>query len=344
MTHLSTYGVGAGRMISATSDDEDSRTRQRRLTAAQLSEQSRKSAAMREQLMQAERSAAIDEARQLQREQERGVSARRDRHVAVAAKTVDGYAPTDINSLPDRAPSPAHATGGDETKPLEDQPLPGRPDDLLAPAADSAADRPADRPIEKVQVLTSRLIDELPAWRAQGRTSALEQQLDALHQSVSALRQSPEPDSREALDSLAGSLEFAQGYLEASSLSGDIRQRLLLVIDGVREDVSLILSALAGLTDGATPSVAAAVLSSTESLHVHGLANRDRRTRAEAGATGRPAVAADDDESEAAAASGAPRTVPPTSVQQVGSTVPSQDRDMDKRRNETPVSVAVRSI
>jgi len=340
MTHLSTYGVGAGRMISATSDDEDSRSRQRRLTAAQFSEQSRKSAAMRDQLMQAERSAAIDEARQLQREQARGVSARRDGHAAVAAKTVDGYAPTDINSLPDRTPSPAQVTGGNETKPLEDQQLPGRPDDLLAPAANSAA----DRPIERVQVLTSRLIDELPAWRAQGRTNALEEQLDALHQSVFALRQSPEPDTREALDSLAGSLEFAQGYLEASSLSGDIRQRLLLVIDGVRENVSVILSALAGLTAGATPSVAAAVLSSTESLHVHGLANRDRRTRAEAGATGRPAVAADDDESEAAAASGAPRTVPPTSVQQMGSAVPSQDRDMDKRRNETPVSVAVRSI
>jgi len=352
MTHLSTYGVGAGRMVSATSDDEESRVRQRRLTAAQLSEQARKSAALREQLMQAEKSAALDETRQLQREQERDVSTRRDRQVAVAAKTADRHAPTEVKILPAHAPStevkslpahassPAHAQGDDESKPLDDRQRPGRSDEPLALTADSEADRSHER----VRVLTARLIDELPAWRAQGTTTVLEKQLDALRQSVLTLRPSLEPDSREALDSLAGSLEFVQGYLEASSLSGDTRQRLMLVIDGVREDVAGVLSDLAGLTAAATPTVAAAVLSSTESLRTHGLARRDRHTRAEAAAPGRPAVVSDDDESEAAAASGASWTMPPAPVQPARDTVTSQHRDIDKRRNETPVSVAVRSI
>lgn len=345
MTQISPFGIGAGRMVSAASEDDDSRTRQRRLSAAQLAEQSRKSAAMREQLMHAERAAALSESRQRQQDQERAATARRERQPGMPVKQAAAQPTAEAKVASARSQRPAAVAGTEPDRPVDDLLLRRGPDGDPMPADDS---RMQHQPGSPPDALISRLVDALPVWRAQGSTAALEEQLDQLRLSVSALRHSPDPDSPEGLKTLAASLDFVEGYLEAGSLPDDARRRLLLMIDGVRQDAMALLSALASPAAGAMPAVAATLLPGAGATRAHGPGAGNRSERSGAAARGRAAGVAGDDEdaadAEASAAAGATPTVPPAWIEPARAADPSQQRDTEKRKNETPVSVAVRSV
>ena len=336
MTQIGPFGIGPGRMVSAASEDDDSRTRQRRLSAAQLAEQARKSAARRAQLMHAERATALSESRQRQQDQERAATARRERQPGTPVKQAAAQSTPEAKVASGRSQRPASVAGTEPDRPVDDLLLHRGPDGDPMPAEDSQMQHQPGSPPE---ALIARLVDALPAWRAQGSTATLEEQVGELRLSVSALRQSPEPDSPEVLKALAASLDFVEGYLEAGSLPDDAQRRLLLMIDGVRQDATAILSGFATPAASVLPAVAAPLLSG-------GAGNRPERSGALARA--RAAGMAGDDEdaadAEASAAAGATPTVPPTWMEPVRAAVPSQQRDTEKRKNDTPVSVAVRSV
>lgn len=338
MTQISPYGIGAGRMLAAASDDEDTRARQRRLTAAQLAEQSRKSAAMREQLVQAERSAALAEARGRQQQEQAG-ALRRERMADTPARPLDRRLPAEANRTPGRLLRPEAATEVETQAPADSRVQETRGD---GPAGLPAS--PGHQLEQTPGLLVSRMIDDLPALRKQQFAAGIEERLDALRQSVLAARNTAAANDRDALEALEGSLEFMQGYLEASTMSDDTRQRLVLVIDGIRQDVSIMMSAFAGPPVGAATATAHAAHNASESLRVHGLFGKQRTARAEGRASRlRGEEGEGDDEAKSAAACAAV-VMPATGIEPVRTAVPSQSRDVDKRRNDTPVSVAVRSV
>lgn len=339
MTQISPYGIGAGRMLAAASDDEDTRARQRRLTAAQLAEQSRKSAAMREQLVQAERSAALAEARGRQQQEQAG-ALRRERMADTPARPPDRRLPAEASRTPGRPLRPEAATEVEPHAPADSRPVQEtRGDD---PAGLPAS--PGHQTEQTPGLLVSRMIDDLPALRKQQFAAGMEERLDALRQSVAAARNAAAANDRDALEALEGSIEFMQGYLEASTMSDDTRQRLVLVIDGIRQDVSIMMSAFAGPPVGAATAAAHAAHNASESLRVHGLSGKQRTARAEGPASRLRKEEGEGDDDAKSAAACAAVVMPATGIEPVRTAVPSQSRDVDKRRNDTPVSVAVRSV
>lgn len=334
MTVINPYGVGAGRMVSAASDDEDARARQRRLTAAQLSTQANRTA-MHEQLVQAERAAAMAEV--AQRQHESPDRLRREPPAETSARRA-GRRPAQAEPLAGRPSAAAQVAGRRPVEPTAEQPAQRDIHDQPASVEDNATRHPDNRP----KLLVEHLVDALPAWRMQRLSAELEQRLNALRESVLRLRLSFDAESREELEALAGSLEFAHGYLEASSTPGDAGQRLLLLIDGIRQDIGLMLSAAAGPAVGAMPAVTAAVQTGSEAVRLQ-QARKHRLERADGSLSKKPADEESDEEDEMPGTTGAPAGSP-VWIEPVNGTVPSQARDSDRRRNDTPVSVAVRSL
>ncbi len=335
MTVINPYGVGAGRMVSAASDDDDARARQRRLTAAQLSAQARNRTAMHEQLVQAERAAAMAETAQQQHESPDRL--RREPPAETSARRA-GRRPAQAEPLAGRSSAAAQVAGRRPVEPTAEQPAQRDIHDQPASVADNATRHPDNRP----KLLVEHLVDALPAWRVQRSSAELERRLDALRESVLRLRSSFDAESREEFEALAGSLEFAHGYLEASSTPGDAGQRLLLLIDGIRQDIGLMLSAAAGPAVGAMPGVTAAVQTGSEAVRLQ-QARKHRLERADGPLSKKPAGEASDEEDGMPGTTGAPAGSP-VWIEPVNGTVPSQARDSEKRRNDTPVSVAVRSL
>lgn len=341
MTQISPYGIGAGRMVSATSSDEDERARQRRLAASRSSEQARKGAAMREQLVQAERAAALSEARQRQQQQqEQAAAVRRDRQAGTGAtKITDERSSATPESELARPAASALGSGRREPQPVDG--VPKRRDDDRLPLPADEMPRPSATPA----TLISGLIDELPAWRSQRFPTDAEQRLVSLQQAIAQARLSSTADSREALEALAGSLEFAQGYLEAGTAADGSRQRLVRIIDDLLQEVAVMMSAIASPQAGTVPVTTAVATAGSEALRLT-VSVATRRSRRGEGvesvkAAGKPA---DEEEAVAATIGGVSLAVPPAAVEFPGAAAPSLERDSDKRRSETPVSVAVRSI
>ncbi len=338
MTQINPYGIGAGRMISSGTDD-DERARQRRLTASQLSEQSRKSAAMREQLAEAARAGARAEAQQRQQEAQAG-AVRRERQGRPLATGAEKPPPKNPEFPSAQLLSPARLAGSDLPAPPETSRLqPGHDVD-----SSSGSDTGILHAGETPGLLMSRLIDELPAWRAQPSTAGLETRLTSLRQSISALGHSPEQDSRESLEAMAGSLEFVQGYLEASSLPEEAREQLVLHIELIRQDVTVMLSAMGNPPAGVNLAMPPAAQKVSEATRAQGAAGRHRLERAHGSASGKAAGTQTEDKEAVASTAGGWPSMPPSWSEPAKTAVPSQDRDIDKRRNETPVSVAIRSI
>ncbi len=339
MTQISPYGIGAGRMLAATSDDEDTRARQRRLTAAQLSEQSRKSAAMREQLVQAERSVALAEARSRQ-QHEQATTLRRERMADTPARASDRRLLADSGRAPGLLVPRDTIADGELHAPTDPQlSQETRGDD---PAGLLAS--PAPHPDETPGSLVARLLDELPVLRKQRFAAGMEEPLDALRRSVAASRNAATAVDHDALGSLEGALEFMQGYLEASAMSDDTRQRLVVVIDGIRQDVSIMRSAVGGVPPDMTSAAAIAAATSSESVRIHGLVGKQRTARAEGPVSRRPADERGNDDEANTVVVSAVVAAPQVGIEPVRTAAPSQNRDIDKRRNDTPVSVAVRSV
>lgn len=339
MTQISPYGIGAGRMVSATSSDEDERARQRRLAASRSSEQARKGAAMHEQLVQAERAAALSEARQRQ-QQEQAAAVRRDRQAGTGAtKITDERSSSTPESELARPAASALGSGRREPQPVDG--VPKRRDDDRLPLPADEMPRPSATPA----TLISGLIDELPAWRSQRFPTDAEQRLVSLQQAIAQARLSSTADSREALEALAGSLEFAQGYLEAGTAADGLRQRLVRIIDDMLQEVAVMMSAIASPQAGTVPVTTAVATAGSEALRLTASVATRRSRRGEGvesvKAAGKPA---DEEEAVAATIGGVSLAVPPAAVEFPGVAAPSLERDSDKRRSETPASVAVRSI
>lgn len=342
MTQISPYGVGAGRMVAATSNDEDERGRQRRVAASRSAEQTRKSAEMREQLVQAERAAALSEARQRHvqqekaQEQEHAVVERRERHDAMSGKPIDGRASAARTSPTDLPASKAADARGRESRPIAQ--VPAARDETLLP-------QPMDeRPVtsETPDILMARLIDDLPRWRAQRFAVDAERRFDALRQSIAQAGFAPSPDSREALEALAGSLEFVQGYLEAGTEGEGTRQRLVMIIDGLRQEVAGMLSMVDNPQAGKTLAVAVVAVAGSDALRLNGAPTPRRPGRSDGGETGKvPDKESDDDEAARPAAAG---VLLVATAEPARASAPSLERDVEKRKGETPVSIAVKSI
>ncbi|MCM0044279.1 MAG: hypothetical protein NBV65_06560 [Burkholderiaceae bacterium] len=335
MTFINPYGVGAGRMVSAASDDEDSRARPRRLTAAQLSAQSRNRTAMHEQLVQAERAAVMAEV--AQRQHESADRLRREPATETTARRA-GRRPAQAEPMAARPSAAAQVAGRRPVEPTAEQPAQRDIHDQPASVADNATRHPDNRP----KLLVEHLVDALPGWRIQSSSAELERRLDALRESVLRLRSSFDADSREDLEAMAGSLEFAQGYLEASRTPGDAGQRLVLIIDGIRQDIGLMLSPGAGSVVGAMPAITAAAQTGSEAVRLQ-QSRKHRLERTDGAPSKKPAGEGSDEEDGLPATTGAPAGSP-VCIDPVNATVPSQARDSEKRRNDTPVSVAVRSL
>lgn len=339
MTQISPYGIGAGRMVSATSSDDDERTRQRRLAASRSAEQARKGAALREQLVQAERAAAVSEARQRQQQLEEAGLVRRERQSGTSAKISDSRSSAARGSDLGRPAAPAPGSVSREPAPVDG--VPQGHDDFRLPLPVDEMPGPAVTPA----ILISRLIDELPEWRSQRCPTDAEERLVALQQAIAHARRSPSPDSREALEALAGSLAFAQGYLEAGSADYGSRQRLVMIIDGMLQEVAVMMSVLASPQAGTVPVAAAVATAGSEALRLTGSGASPRFGRGEGVESGRlPGKDSDEEEAAPATPGSVSLAVPPAAAEFPRAAAPSLERDSEKRRSETPVSVAVRSI
>ncbi len=366
MSLIHVYGVGAGRSISGEQEDDSEKIRQRRLTIAQREEQIRRSAVLRERFSQAE---AAEARRAIQLPKKSGQAAERgsldngSQLSTAARRPTAGTAvqrPRDTDEVSGRQPKPAdpfkspvsrqlvplHDDAYQERLHLQHSEIHSGSEDLsdtdLTESAQASVQSTAEREPSVAQRL-NHLLDDLPNLRgAQFADKFVSQLNEAL--SVFRNNQSHDLKEREA-DELLASLEFLDGYGEASRISDPDRGRVLQCIEAFRLELLGVGRASSAPSVGAFAAVSTAAVARqvAERGLTKGLPERSGGPRYRSSDLERKAL---DRESEMESELLGLEASASTRVQSnlMGSSKSNLSKDADKRREETLVTVTVRSV
>ncbi len=369
MGPINLYVIGAGRSVAGDPDDNDERMRQRRLTSAQRAEQERRGAALREQFAQTEHATAAI-ASQQRTEHPRPNAPSRSVHALPSKRTADHLPPGHLPSPSegDRRPLRyASSTLRDSNQPPLDKPELFRPDlmdDYLkdmtemfgtpaphqhvmtsdpSPALEFQPD-PAERQAGDELIPACRvsmLIDSLDELRGPQFADRLASQLEGIMRSVQSDRQLRlhQTEGNEA----HSALDFLEGYIEAGAIKEADRQRLIQLVSELRDQFpseSLLSPAKQALVSSAV-AVSHRVADSGRAVGVGDLRS-NVRNRSQA--VERRTAAEEETEID-----GAPSGQGASSLRldlrgPASASKSSLSKDADKRREETLVTVTVRSV
>ncbi len=366
MTQISAYGIGAGRAISGESEGDEERLRQRRVTAAQRAEQEKRGAAVRERLARAQAADTLISEQQLAqrmqadaRSREVPVGARQKSpafpaatrsapsHVPLATSLPKPRQPSDkpIESLPLRVPIDSPPEDAIPAKPLpldvdirdralsDDKPTETAvPVNLLADS-DSRADVP---PVQRFTCL----IDEVSDLRGEHFSDMLTARLNDI---ASSIRSQPELFEDPADTAMAmASLDFLEGYVEAAHSVAADQQKILQLITDLRRQ--LVESGLSPQLPQLMVSALVATQIPADRSRVAGVTDARGQGRQRPSATQRNAAADPDDEAESSLLAAGAQLMQQSSAVTVKPSKSSLSKDAEKRREETLISVTVRSV
>ncbi len=366
MTQISAYGIGAGRTIAGESDSDEERLRQRRVSAAQRADQEKRGALVRERLARAQAAEAVlSDQQQAQRMQAEAKS----REAQPEARQKSPMFPVPARPAPTHEPLAAAAPkpGQRADKPMEAMPQPVPVDAPLAPpksrkplAVESglrqgereedklpeavhpvvpAADSVPETETPQVQRFT-RLIDDVTDLRGENFSDQLAARLNDLALSI---RSQPELLTEPAdVGKALAALEFLEGYVEAANPGALDQQKILQSISDVRRQ--MVESGLSPQLPQVMASALVANQIPVDKGRVSGVTDTRGQGRQRLPASERNAGADPDDEAESSLLAGGVQAMLQSSAGAVKPSKSSLSKDAEKRREETLVSVTVRSV
>lgn len=382
MSQIDLYGIGAGRAIAGEVDEDNEKIRQRRLTAAQRAENERRSAALRERFAPTEQATAISAAQQ--RSELSRAALPYPPSAAFEAESDEHWFPSDsgpdVSQRSGRSMTASTKRSLEQSRTLQAQPE-SMPHDLyeadtssiisiaqikpwqpegyfpdsgsdirgqckaqLEPISESTeTDGPSSgtRPVGGLADRAGEVMDALDQIRGPEFVEQLVDRLDGLLQAVRG--GTPFLHSTEGSDVLA-SLDFVEGYVEASAMTDADRQRLFDLMNELRHELIGPISLTP--TEQAMVASAAAVSQGVadKSLTIVGVADQGSPKRNRASAVERKAVADPEEEAILVATGANALSLRPDLAGLPCPAKSSLSKDADKRREETLVTITVRSV
>lgn len=362
MSLISTYGVGAGRAIAGELDEDEERLRQRRTAAAQRTEQEKRGAAVRDRLARAQAAEAAVSNQRLHQHLQSEMDSR-DTQVVMQRKLPAPPAPqrpaASDEHAPPRVANPVRRQDKQENIPSSvicpddrwEKSIPTAPadreDEFFQGEAEESQANPMvflstaefDKGIPPVHRIND-LIDDVMALRG---NQFAEQLVTHLEDIMLSIRQQPEmpTDSTEVQSALAA-LDFIEGYVEAASAGMVDSQKTMSLISDLRQQL------LGSGTPSNAPAVIASAVVASQITADKGRAANVSEVRSNGrqrlSVRDRNSAANPDDEADAALlaeGAGLILQVPAGAVKPSKSNL---SKDSEKRRDETLVSVTVRSV
>ena len=345
MSQFNVYGIGAGRSIAAAEDDNNQRLQQRRQTTAQRLEQERRMAALRERLMQTEHSAAAQEAQSFLRyganlSPERKQAIDEQQHQILWADDEEFTEPAKPGLPPPGLTNPEPSDPYVKRAYSSDSSQQEMPSGVLAEPGLMASQQSSDDQRMPVQSL-NELTDKLHELNGPEFAEKLGERL----KDVLALvrRDNAKRNALNHGDEMYASLDFIEGYVEASNIKEANRQQLTQLMVDLREQM-VVGSALLPGAHPATATAAKLSQRAVDGARAAGLIEPPGNVRHQSSGAQKKRLDEDSrgNETEFKGTDAAMLQIDQRALSQPSKS--NLSKDADKRREETLVSVTVRSV